>query len=426
MKRTACMMAIAALISPGPAPPAEAIENGGPLTLGKALELAIERSPELGALRLEEEAGEARAFQEGRRPNPEFGVEWENFGGTGTLGGFDSRETTVLLGQTFELGGKRGRRVRVAEIGREFASLSRREGTLALVREVKVRFADLVAAEERARLAGDRLLLAEELREVVAKRLEAGSGSPAEEGNGRVALEAGRIERDRASMERERAGRALAALWGDGEFGFGGALPSGSEGEIPEWARIAPLAAAGPSVGRASLETRLRSAEVDVARAGRIPDLRLGGGVRSYSGDGEWAWVAEAAIPLPLFDRGEGRREEAKARAAAAEERERTARTRALSEARDLHDRLVGLRSERLALEERLIPEAEQALETTRRAFEQGRLPMREVLEARSALFETIARVIETRAETSRTLAALEYVLGVSFAEMNAGEEEER
>ena len=65
---------------------------------------------------------------------------------------------------------------------------------------------------------------------------------------------------------------------------------------------------------------RLRGAEADLARADRVPDLELGGGVRSYSGEEEWAWVAEAAIPLPLFDRGRGRNGEADARVAAAAE----------------------------------------------------------------------------------------------------------
>lgn len=425
MQRIARTLLIAVLLSPGGAPPAAAGGPGGPLTLEKALALAREWSPGLAASRRESEAWAHRIHQEGRRRNPEFGIEVENFGGSGSHGGFESRETTLLLHQTLELGGKREGRVRAAEAEGEIASLAARERALALDREVKIRFADLVEAEERERLASDREHLAGEFLEEVRRRLAAGSGSPADEGNASVALEEARVGRGRAERERERARRALAALWGDPDPGFTGALPSGGDAPLPGWEAIRGRAADGPRVARAVAEGRYGRAVVESARAERVPDLELGGGFRSFAGEEEWAWVAEASVPIPLFDRGRSRVDEAAARTFAAEERERAARAEEIAAARELYDRIAGLEEEGAALSGRLIPEAERALETTRRAFEGGRLPLRDVLAARRALFDPMARVVEVRAEMGRALGALEYVIGVSLSDIPSGEGEE-
>jgi cobalt-zinc-cadmium efflux system outer membrane protein len=41
------------------------------------------------------------------RPNPELGVEVENFNGAGDLRGFQGAESTLSLSQQVELGGQR-------------------------------------------------------------------------------------------------------------------------------------------------------------------------------------------------------------------------------------------------------------------------------------------------------------------------------
>ena len=70
-----------------PTPP-EA-DPAGPITLPEALALALEQSPELASSSWELRAREARALQAGLRPNPELGLEVEDFGGTGEASGFD-------------------------------------------------------------------------------------------------------------------------------------------------------------------------------------------------------------------------------------------------------------------------------------------------------------------------------------------------
>ena len=116
--------------SPGPQPE----EPTGVLTLRQALALALLRNPELASAAWEVRAGEARTLQAGLLPNPEVGVEVENFAGSGEFRGVDAAETTVALSQVIELGGKRLRRARVAALERDLAAWEY-EGTVKLIDE---------------------------------------------------------------------------------------------------------------------------------------------------------------------------------------------------------------------------------------------------------------------------------------------------
>jgi len=98
------------------APAARAAE---PITLAGALARALERSPELRPYDRGRRALEAERLQAGLLPNPSIGLELENFAGSGAVSGTRALETTLVLSQLVELGGKRSRRVGVVagEIG---------------------------------------------------------------------------------------------------------------------------------------------------------------------------------------------------------------------------------------------------------------------------------------------------------------------
>ena len=93
--------------------------RGDTLTLRDALSLALLKNPELASVSWERRAAEANAIQQGLFPNPELEFEVENVGGRGSAGAFEASETTILLSQMIETGGKRGKRRKVAGLGAE-------------------------------------------------------------------------------------------------------------------------------------------------------------------------------------------------------------------------------------------------------------------------------------------------------------------
>ena len=99
-------------------------EPRGQLDLTTALSLALLYNPDLAAFAWDIRAQEAAVLQAGLLPNPEAGVEVEDFGGTGAFSSFGLSETTIAVGQTILLGGKRPGRgcIGPAVVARSFRS----------------------------------------------------------------------------------------------------------------------------------------------------------------------------------------------------------------------------------------------------------------------------------------------------------------
>ena len=91
------LAAILAMLAPGSA-------FAEPVTLAEALSRAAASSPALAVAEADVAAAVGRAQQAGFRPNPELGLEIENFAGTGGFSGVDDAESTLSVGQRFELG----------------------------------------------------------------------------------------------------------------------------------------------------------------------------------------------------------------------------------------------------------------------------------------------------------------------------------
>ena len=85
-------------------------EPKGVITLSQALTAALRNNPDIESVTAEIKAQEARAVQAGLLPNPEIGIEVENFGGSGDVSGFDATETTVRMSHA-RTGEKKAKRI---------------------------------------------------------------------------------------------------------------------------------------------------------------------------------------------------------------------------------------------------------------------------------------------------------------------------
>ena len=162
----------------GPAGKAVAAPEPVPdvLTLSDALALALRGNPGLTAFSHEVRAAEARMLQAGLRPNPELGLDIDEVDRDGA--GFDSAETAVVLGQVFELGGKRKWRQRIAHAEGELAGWDYETQRLELFAETAKRFQAVLAAQARCELARLDVELADQTNRAVQERVEAGKEPP--------------------------------------------------------------------------------------------------------------------------------------------------------------------------------------------------------------------------------------------------------
>jgi len=396
------------------------------LSLRQALALSLLQNPDLAAFSWESRAREADALQAGVLPNPELSIEAEDFAGNGAFDGYDNAQTTVMLGQLVELGGKRTKRRRVAELERDLADWDYEIRRLDVLTSVTQQFVNVLEAQNRLRLAAELRDLADESLDAVSKRVRAGAASSVEETRASVNSSSAAVAQRRAIAALGAARARLASLWGAHSAGFGSAL-----GELdtvyspPEFAAIQRLLVNNPDVARWASELAHRKAVVDLQDARRIPNITVGGGVRRFETSNDSALVLGVTVPFPVFDRNQGAREAARSRRSKARSEEQAA---VASAARDLevayqtlsasYDAVVALRGD-------VLPQAERAYAGVRTGYLTGLFRYVDVLDAQRTLFELRDQELSELARYHRAAADVERLTGTPLRTTSRGADAE-
>jgi len=393
-------------------------DGRGSLTLQEALSLALRGNPELASFAWEIRARDGQVLQASLFPNPEVGVEVENFGGRGEVAGVDGAETTFQLNQRILLGGKRAKRTQVASLGRDLARWDYESKRLDVIAETTRVFADVLAAQERVALTEKLVALAQNVFDTTAQRVKAGKVSPLEETKAKVALSTSLIKQQQAFRQLHASRRRLATLWGATELTFKeveGMLEATEP--VPSVDEFTGLIAENPDIERWDAEMEQRRAVLALEKAGRVPDLTLGGGVRYLGETDDHAFVVEAGLPLLLFDRNQGRILEAQRRLSQLEQQRRTAEVRVLGELSEVYRRLSVAFAEAQGLKIDVLPGAQRAFDAARAGYEQGKFGYLDVLDAQRTLFEAEAQYIDSLATYHRATADVERLIGKSLNE---------
>ena len=447
------------------------------ITLRQAAAIALVRSPDLAAFSWEVRAAEARILQAGLRPNPELSLaiedlRWSESAGTrarayslgtdglslesdreGELGpGLRTAETTIALSQIVELGGKRLRRVRLAEAERDLVGWDYEAARIDVLTRVARGFVDLLGAQDRLRLQEELAVLAERVQEVIAARVEAGQVSPLELTRAETELASVQIARDAAVRIVEAARIRLAASLGSTRPTFDGVIGTLEDAVAPP--AIETLLKAveqNPDLARWADETNQRLATLELERAQRVPDVTVELGFRtlgldaangdgwnvgtdynsaafgfrrsdtSLSRDRENSLVLGASVPLPLRNRNQGaikeaeyRIEQVKAQREAAEIRVRSALEAGYQDLQRSAETAQRIRSD-------ILPRAESNFELTQEGYRQGKFSFLDVLLAQRTLFDSRRQYTDSLIEYHTTLTDVERLIGQPLSVFGGG-----
>ena len=382
-------------------------QTAQPLTLEDALARAAAQAPALVQARAAVEAAQGRRRQAGLIPNPEASIEVENFNGSGIYNGTDVAETTVSIGQTIELGGKRGTRVRAGEAEIASAQLAAAIARANLVVEVKSRFANALATGAQVDLARAALGRANDLLTSAQALVDAGREPPLRALRARTAAAEAQAELDRVIAADNAARASLAALLGDTT------APGRVVGSLGGPGR--PAGAPDPTL---SLDVRLAEAEAEAARAivareraAGATDITAEVGVRRFEEDNEDAVVFGLSLPIPIFNRNQGNIAAANADVVAANSRRVQALAESVRRIRGAEDAYAAAESRVRTLEQIAGPAAQQALDLARAGFDAGRFSLLDVLDAEEAFASAQATLIEAQRDRAVAAAELERAL---------------
>lgn len=399
-----------ALVERGPV-----VAESGPLSLDALLAIADEQHPRLAAARAAIGTAGGRAWQETLAPNPDVEIESENV--RPSDGGFGSSETTVSIAQPFLSERRRSAAADAgrAEIDRERLAVEqvRREIHADIRRIVLAMAFDREAIEHYDRLieaAGESLRIAD-------MRLNAGAAPETESIRARVEVNSLVLARDRRQDDLIVAAEQLRTA-------LGGAVIEVSRLQWPATAELAarPLPAlevlesevvrSHPAIllARAEVESARRRVAVAQARSRAEPTARLGVGVDHA--DDEAFIEAGLSVPLTIFDRQQGAVLAARfevirllREAESVENEQRGALAQAWRRWASERNRLD-------AFEAQILSGARRAHEQTRVAYEAGRVPLLDLLDAQRTLTEATLTQVDLRRAVGLALSEVEAILG--------------
>lgn len=383
--------------------PYPAFAQEQPLGLEEALRLAGAESPVATIAEAEIDIAQGNERQAALGPNPEISLEVENIAGSGEFSGLRSNETTVMLTQPIELGGKRGARVRAAEAQSSVAELDALILRADLAFAVRQRFIEAVATKENVALQLSIFERSAELYRIANELVEAGREPPLRAIRAEAAMAEAEVNLQNAEAEYLNALLNLSELWG------AAAPPVGVETFWLTPDELAPTGDIANTLTLARAAAELNAAEANIIRETRaaIPDLNVGAGIRRFEETGDTAFTIGASIAIPLRNRNQGNIEAAQATAQAAEGRLLLLRLQWQREHATLLTTIDASQSRVETLTEVILPRAEEALELAQIGYRYGRFTLLDVLDAASVRDEARADLISARAELALATASL-------------------
>jgi cobalt-zinc-cadmium efflux system outer membrane protein len=398
-------------------------EPKGVIALEEALSLALKNNPALAASSWELRVGEAREVQAGLLSNPELEVEVENFGGSvegentnGTkkdIRRFDEAEVTVSISQLFETGGKRSKRKKVASLEHELLGWDHESTRLDILTEVTNAFIDLLAVQEKLPIVEDLVHLSEDISHAVSERVKAGKVSPIEETRAKVELSTITIEREKAKRDLNIARKKLAVTWGI-------TLPSFQSvrgdlykiNPIQNFEDLTNKISQNPEIARWTTELEQRQATLDNAKADRIPDLTLGGGVRYVDESEDNVYVMAISLPLPILNRNQGEIQEARYNLYKAKHEQSVAEIRMIETLNEAYQSLSAAFFETTTLKDVVLPAAQSEFDAVNEGYNEGKFDYLNLLHSKSTFFDAKLTYIESLATYHKAVATIERLIG--------------
>ncbi len=389
----------------------------GSLTLQEVIVQVLLRNPELEAFSLEVRAREARAVQAGLTKNPHLLLDVEDVFGTGGFGDVGQSQSTILLSQVIELGGKRAKRERAAQSHKDLAYWDYETARMNILTRVTQAYTGALTAQEKLKLARQLVTLSQNSYNAVKARVDAGKVSPIHEVKAQVALSTTQIEWQQARNHLQAAYRRLATFWGSLTPRFqqlAGNLYLIAP--VPVYGTLTARIQNNPDLARWAAEMVQREAAVDLEEANAVPNLKVGAGGRWREETNDNTFVLEFSLPLQLFDRNQGAIAEARHRLAQAEAQKRAAALKLNAALAESYTRLANAHSRVIALKTQILPGAQTAFRAVNEGYRFGKFGYLEVLDSQRTWFNARAQFLDALAEYHKAVADVERLTGQAVA----------
>lgn len=404
------------------------------VTLGEAMETALERSPSLDRAMASVRTAESQALGSVGRylPNVSFGYGYSRSSGSGRLDPTGQAITnqsysSQLRGSlTLFDGFQRERDLESSRLGVEAAETTYEQRRFDALLSVKTAFYNAVAGQDRVAVERDRVARQVEQLGFVRQQIRLGQATRSDTLRSRVDLNSARLALLSAENEARAAEFALAEAMGVTERVR--PTPESTletdplELDREELIRIAVDQA--PDVRTTDLEVAAADAGVSAARSSYWPSLSVSGGMDWRNNtfppnDGSWSLSLSGSIPVFNGLQRETGIDRAQAQVTQARAQRRAAELAVRSETQNAYDQIETALAGLDLAEESLVA-AEEDLRVTGQRFRLGVATTLDLRSAEIALREAEVDLIRRRFDYQVGVARLESLLGMELADVRA------
>jgi outer membrane protein, heavy metal efflux system len=386
---------------------------------------AMQANQELQAVRLDIERARARLSQAKLRPNPSVDFEQTSGSLTGSRG---EKETAISFSLPLEIGGKRQRRIDLAQTEIAIAEAAIGERERLLTKEIRMAYAEALAFVRELQLTENLQAVDTQSARIIEARVTEGDSSPLELNLLRVEVD--RLKSRRTLLEGRLQGAILKLK----------SLAGISSGEILKLREdltttlSEPVASVEeaiilglrqrPDLQFARLVEEAALAGFKLASAQSLPEITV---VSKYTygrtvfdntplgtlRDRDKLLTFGVSINLPVFNRHQGAKAEAEIAIEQARCRREFVEAAARSEIASAYARYDAARNALAIFEKGVIERSTQNLISVRKAYELGAFNISELLTEQRKFLDSQREFIETLAERYRALADIESATGL-------------
>lgn len=396
--------------------------------LDHLVQVALTRNADLTATRQRTLEAQGLLRQAGFRPNPVLETEVTSGAPTGSEG---EREFSVGYAHTFELGGKRSKRVEVARSGVDIARFEILDRERTIRSELQERYIAAMSAIRNFEAVAQQREVAEQGLQVTHQRVAAGESPRVEE----MVLQAdvGRLEAERLLLEGE-VQQAMLDLRVVAGLDLAETLrlrPDGDRSAVTTTLEeaLARGLAARPDLAALRTEEERSGAEVRLARAERTPDIaalfrytdaqsrfdQLGfnaSGALAPIQDRDRTLTGGLSITLPILSRNQGLIQAASARQAAATLRREYQERAIRAEITGAYARYLAARRATQVFQQLVMGPSEESVSVLRASYAAGEVQLFDVVAEQRRLLDTQKAYTEAMRQEALARVALERAVG--------------
>ena len=405
-KTIVCLAAAVACAAPLMAAPQAT--PSPPLTFQAAFELAASRNLGLEAARRQKAIREAQIRIAKQYQNPDVAFEASR----------DTPHEVLTFNIPVEIGGKRGRRIELAQAEAAQADLDVRVEMRVLRRNLRQSFYGLLAADERVRLAGEIVTLVERLRQVTQARFEEGAAPRLDVLAADLGLARATADLDLARSSRAAAQADLNAVL-DQPAGQALAVTGnlGDAAAVPDVAGATSLAvASNTDLLAAEQEAAVEERRVSLLKAERVPTPTFSvGGVFDAPGEFQAGLAGGVSLAIPLFNRNGGEIAAAHATLFQIQARRDAIRRTVENAVFAAVARIQALGRQSDTYRKTVVPAATELAALAEESYALGRNSVLALIEAQRASRDVRREHLQTLVDFQSAIADLEEVIGAAI-----------